>query len=145
MNWKFAFFFTLIAFIVLNCSPTQNIALDQSRTIKPSEISSFHPEITLTTGWVPYKDQKLVKTGKNEWKVVKEDGAKQGKVPILVVSFPESGDSILLDMNIENELLGKLIKHSVMTQEPIQRPFVDFFEKAKCSKCHPQHIELDFE
>ena len=41
------------------------------RTIILSEITSFHPEISITIGWVPYQDQKLVRNRKNEWKMVK--------------------------------------------------------------------------
>ena len=145
MNWRFAFFFVLIAFIVMNCSKTQKLAADRSRMMQPADISSFHPEISIRLGWMPYQDQKLVQTGRNEWKIVKhESGDKAGAVPVIIVSYPESKDTILLDMNIENELLGKLIKHSSITQEPIKRPFTTFFEEAKCQKCHPEHIEVDF-
>ena len=144
MNWKFAFFFLLIAFIVVNCSKTQQqAAFDKSRMMQPSQISSFHPEIVLTVGWMPYQDQKLVQTGKNEWKIIEhQEGDKAGSVPVIVVSYPDSKDSILLDMNVKNELLGRLIKHSAITQEPITRPFTTFFEEAKCEKCHPDHIDL---
>lgn len=146
MNWRFAFFFVSVAFIVVNCSKTtQNLVQDRTRMMQPSQISSFHPEISITLGWVPYQDQKLVQTGRNEWKIVKhQEGDKARKVPVLVVNYPETKDSILLDMNIENELLGKLIKHSAITQEPIRRPFTTFFEEAKCQKCHPPHIKVDF-
>lgn len=114
--------------------------------MQPSEITSFHPEISVTVGWVPYQDQKLVRTGKNEWKMVKrENGGREGKAPVILVSYPKTRDSILLDMDITNELLGKLIKHSAITQEPIKRPFSAFFEEAQCKKCHPAHIKLDFD
>lgn len=147
MNWRFAFFFLLIAFIVVNCNnASKDLAQSKSRTMQPGDITSFHPEISVTLGWVPYQDQKLVQTKKNEWKVVKhKSGDKAGKVPVILVSYPESKDSILLDMDIENELLGKLLKHSVITQEPIKRPFVTFFEKAKCQKCHPADLKVNFD
>ena len=147
MNWRFAFFFLLIAFIVVNCSKaTKRLAPDRTRTMQPNDITSFHPEITIKLGWVPYKDQQLVQTGKNEWKVVQHaEGDKAGKVPVLFVEYPDSEEPILLDMNIENQLLGKLIKHSAITQEPIKRPFVEFFEDAKCQKCHPADVKVNFD
>ncbi|MCB0586989.1 MAG: hypothetical protein KDD06_16915 [Phaeodactylibacter sp.] len=147
MTWRFAFFFLLIAFIVINCSEPRQMVTDRAgRTMHPSEISSFHPEMSITIGWVPYQDQKLVRTGKNEWEMVKrQSGDKKGAAPVILVTYPQSKDSILLDMDIKNELLGKLIKHSAMTQEPIKRPFSTFFEEAKCRKCHPSNIPLPFD
>lgn len=146
MTWRIAFFFLLIAFIVLNCGETKQMTATSSigRSMQPSEIASFHPEIKIAIGWVPYQDQKLVRTGKNEWKMMKrEPEDREGKAPVILVTYPQSRDSILLDMDITNELLGKLIKHSAMTQEPIKRPFTTFFEEAQCKKCHPAHIKLD--
>lgn len=147
MTWRIAFFFLLIAFIVFNCGETRQLAAtSDSRIMHPSEISSFHPEISITVGWVPYQNQKLVRTGRNEWKMVKrQPDDREGKVPVILVSYPQSRDSIILDMDITNELLGKLIKHSAITQEPIKRPFSTFFEEAQCKKCHPAHIKLDFD
>jgi hypothetical protein len=146
MTWRFAFFFLLIAFIVTNCSKTQQMATDRSRMMQPSKISSFHPEIKLAIGWMPYQDQKLVQTGRNEWRIVQhQDDDRAGAIPVLMVTYPESGDSILLDMNMENELLGKLIKHSAMTQMPIRRPFSTFFEEAQCQNCHPGDVKVDFD
>ncbi|MCB0558530.1 MAG: hypothetical protein H6573_15025 [Lewinellaceae bacterium] len=146
MTWRFAFFFLLIAFVVVNCGETKELTSTtmNGRTMQPSEITSFHPEISITIGWVPYQDQKLVRTAKNEWKMVKrQSDDKVGSAPVILVSYPRSRDTILLDMDITNELLGKLIKHSAMTQEPIKRPFTTFFEEAQCKKCHPAHIKLD--
>lgn len=146
MTWRFAFFFMLIAFIVTNCSKTQQVATDRSRMMQPSQISSFHPEIKLAIGWMPYQDQKLVQTDRNEWRIVEhQDDDRAGAIPVLMVTYPESGDSILLDMNMENALLGKLIKHSAMTQMPIRRPFSTFFEEAQCQNCHPGDVKVDFD
>ena len=146
MNWKLAFFSLLIVFTIVNCSKsTLVMAPDRARSMQPNDISNFHTEISVKLGWVPYQDQQLVQTEKREWKVVKNPAnASSGKVPVLYVQSP-GADPILLDMNIKNEILGKLIKHSAITQEPIRRPFVDFFEEAKCQKCHPEDIEVDFE
>lgn len=101
--------------------------------------------MTLNIGWVPYRDQKLVKTGKNEWKIVKTEDGKQGAVPFILVNYAGSNDTLFLDMNMDNAMLGKLIKHSLMTQEPIKRPFTEFFETASCQRCHPAEVKVDFE
>ena len=146
MNWKYAFFILLIAFVIYNCGTTkETVAEDRVRMMQPNDISSFHPEMTIKLGWVPYQNQKLVQNGRNEWKVVKEaEDQKEGKVPVLLVSHPSIGDSILLDMNIKNEILGKLIKHSAITMQPITRPFTEYFENAKCQNCHPEDVKVDF-
>jgi hypothetical protein len=145
MKWKHAFFFLLIAFVVVNCSRTKGLVLENSRTTSPAEIFSYHSPMTVKVGWMPYQNHRIVKTGKNEWKIVESnDEVFQGNAPVILVTY-ESGDSILLDMNIENELLGKLVKHSAMTQMPISRPFNAYFENAKCQNCHPQYKEVDFD
>ncbi|NND35434.1 MAG: hypothetical protein HKN76_22795 [Saprospiraceae bacterium] len=144
-SWRYAFFLLLIASFVINCSQTKELAEMRSRVISPSDITNFHPEMSIKIGWVPYKNQKLVQTDRNEWKIVAHDtGDKAGYIPTMVITYPESGDSTMLDMGIKNELLGKLIKHSAMTMEPIRRPFVEFFEEAKCQKCHPADVKVDF-
>jgi hypothetical protein len=56
-----------------------------------------------------------------------------------------SKDTIWIDMNTDTELLGRLVKHSLMTQEPIQRPYTNFFEVASCEKCHPAHVKVEFD
>lgn len=144
MRWKMMFFFSVIVFIVYNCSPSKEMVADRSRILQPSQISTFHPAVSISVGWVPYEDQKLVRTGKNEWKIeqLKEGEGKSSSVPVLFIQNEGYQDTILLDMNIDNELLGRLIKHSVMTQQPIQRPFTTFFEYAKCESCHPEDIKL---
>lgn len=145
MKWRTAFFLLLVAFVVVNCSKTKELAGDRSRLLSPKEITSFHTDVTVTVGWIPYQDTKLVQTGDNEWKIMKrEQVSEKGASPIIVVTYPGSKDTLLLDMNIENEILGKLIKHSVMTQVPISRPFTTFFNEAKCQTCHPAHIDVDF-
>jgi hypothetical protein len=145
MKWKHAFFFILIAFVVINCSKTKKLVVNNTRTFSPKEIFSFHKEMNVKVGWMPYQNHRVVKTGENNWKIIESnDEIFQGNAPVILVTYA-SGDSILLDMNIENELLGKLIKHSAMTQQPITRPFNAYLEKAKCDSCHPQYKEVNFE
>jgi len=145
ISWRYAFFMLLIASVVINCSRTKQATELRNRIISPLDIQNFHPEINIKIGWVPYQNQKLVQTGKNEWKIVPHgEGDKVGQIPTMVVSYPESDEAIVLDMNIKNELLGKLIKHSAMTMQPIRRPFVEYFEEAKCQSCHPSDVKVDF-
>jgi len=145
ISWRYAFFMLLIAFVVINCSRVKHATEPRNRIISPMDIKNFHPEINIKIGWVPYQNQKLVQTGKNEWKIVPHaDGDGVGQIPSMVITYPESGESIVLDMNIKNELLGKLIKHSAMTMAPIRRPFIEFFEETKCQSCHPEDVKVDF-
>ncbi len=144
-SWKYAFFMLLIASVVVNCSRTKQATEVKNRMVSPSMISNYHPAMNVKIGWVPYKNQKVVQTGKNEWKIVAhEEDDKMGFIPTMVITYPDSGDSTILDMNVKNELLGKLIKHSAMTMQPIRRPFVEFFEEAKCQNCHPPDVKVDF-
>ncbi len=145
MTWKKSFFFMVVFFLIYNCSPSKYLVVDKSRTLKTNDISSFHTSLSVTVGWIPYQDQKVIQTGKNEWKVVKSEEEEGSSLPMLVISYPETQDSLLLTMATENEVLGKLIKHSLMTQEQISTPYTDFFERAKCQKCHPEHIKIPFE
>jgi hypothetical protein len=39
-------------------------------------------------------------------------------------------------------LLGKLIKQSLMTQQPISDPFSIFLEESDCTTCHPSDIKI---
>lgn len=145
MKWKHAFFFVVIAFVVVNCSKTRTLVVENTRTTRPEEIFSYHQEMKVQVGWMPYQNHRVIQTGDNEWKIVKStETIFQGNAPVILISYP-TGDSILLDMNIKNELLGKLIKHSAMTQKPISRPFTAFMEEAKCQSCHPQYKEVDFD
>ena len=146
MKWKAIAMFLFIALIVMNCGQSKELTLERSRTINPSDLSSIHPGVSLTVGWMPYQSHKLVQTGDHEWKIVKNESDDNGGMsPIIMVTYPGIPDTMYLDMNIDNELLGKLIKHSAITQQRISRPFATFFENAKCETCHPKHIKIDFD
>lgn len=136
----------MVVLFIFTCKQTMQLTPSRAMHLSPNEVTSYHEQVTLKVGWVPYQEDKLVMTGENEWKIVKhteEDAS--GFVPMILLMSPNSTDSIWLDMEIDNELLGKLVKHSIITQEPIQRPFSEYFEVAKCSNCHPSHIKIDFE
>ena len=115
----------------------RELAETKVRNIKPEDVRSFHEPLEITVAWYPYEDLSYKQTSDNEWKVVKNENGNKGAVPVILIRYPETGDSIWLDMNIKSEDLGMLLKHSLMTQEPIKRPFSEFLEVATCTKCHP--------
>ena len=145
MKWKIAFFALLFLIIIGNCNRnvSREITVENLREFAPGDISSFHPELRVSVGWAPYEEKEMVPAGRNKWLVLNgHDAGRTGLMPFLMVTYPKTKDSIYLDMEISNELLGKLIKHSAMTQVPIARPFTSFFDNARCEKCHPPHIRL---
>jgi hypothetical protein len=147
MNISNLTFMAVIAVIIFTCTQTGELQPSRVMQVQPSEVSAFHQPVSVQVGWFPYREHRLVRTGRDEWQVVKnEDGsAKTGAVPQILIRYPRSSDSLWVDMNIDNALLGKLIKHTIMTEAPITRPFSEYMEVASCSKCHPSDIEIDFE
>ena len=144
MKLKYIFYASLISFIVVTCKSSKDLVPIKARTIVPSEVSSYHNPANMKIGWVPYKDLELKRTGKDNWVVVKSDSSKQGAIPVILITYPVSGDSIWLDMNTDNEVLGRLMKHTMMTQIPISMPVGEYLEEAKCSKCHPSDVDKGF-
>lgn len=144
MKMRFILALAATIFLFVTCKQYKDISTGSVRQVRPSEIAAYHPPITLNIGWIPYQDQKLVQTGKNEWKIQKDESGKQGAIPVILVNYADQQDTIFLDMNMDNALLGKLIKHSLMTQEPIKRPFAEYFETASCQRCHPAEVKVDF-
>ena len=107
MNWKAIAMFLFIAIVVMNCGKTRELTLENSRTIDPGQVSSIHPNVSITVGWMPYQSNKLIQTGDYEWKIVKNDNDDTGGLsPIIMVTYPDAPDTLFLDMNIDNELLG---------------------------------------
>ncbi|MCB0496910.1 MAG: hypothetical protein KDC79_12300 [Cyclobacteriaceae bacterium] len=115
------------------------------RQIKPSEVMGYHDPMNLNIAWYPYEDLMLKQTKDNNWVVVKSDSTRKSAIPVILITYPGRPDSIWVQMDTENALLGKLIKHSLMTKEPIHEPFGEFFAEAKCTKCHPSNVIVDFE
>ena len=74
--------------------------------------------------------------------MVDTDTGRTSSIPVIMITYPASKDSIWIDINIKNELLAKLVKHSLMTQVPINVPFGDYLADAKCSKCHPSNVKV---
>ncbi len=145
MKTKHLFYFALLVFLVTMCKTQQELnEPPRVRQIKPEEVKGFHNPIEMTIAWYPYQDQSIKQTSKGTWKVVKSDG-KEGAVPVIMIKYPNSKDSLWLDMNTSNEVLGKLLKHSLMTQVPISRPYSNFLEEARCQNCHPADVKVNFD
>ena len=135
----------ILIFLIVTCSTKRDLALTSVRQLEPNKVSSYHDPIHLTIAWYPYENQQFERTSKDEWRIVKSDSTQTGTMPVILIEYPLSRDSIWLDMNTESEMLGKLLKHSLMTQEPIKRPFNDFFQSASCTKCHPSDLKVNFD
>ncbi len=127
------------------CKPQKSLVPSLVRTVKPDEVVRYHKPLNVRIAWYPYENQGLIKTGDDSYKIVKDDSAKTGAIPAILITYPDTQDSIWLDMGTRNETLGKLLKHSIMTQEPITRPFDKYLETASCTKCHPKNVEVDFD
>ncbi len=134
---------SIVLFLISACKTQMDVTPEKVRQVRPKEVSGFHTPIQLNIAWYPYKDLTLKRTGDNQWKVVQGDSSQSGEIPVILITYPDSRDSLWLEMNTSNELLGRLIKHSLMTQMPIQEPIGNFLEAAKCQSCHPAEIEAD--
>ena len=145
MKMKLILLLFVSTLLFTTCSQTKDLVPTRTRQLSPAEISSYHQPVQLQVAWVPYENKSLVQTGKNEWKIIEETDGGTGAVPVLMVLYPDGRDTLWLDMNTENALLGKLVKHTLMTEEPIKRPFSEYFEVASCGKCHPSHVEINME
>ena len=148
MRWNIAIAVIITIGLLAQCSTTSEVPQSEARVkqIQSSDVEAYHDPVQLQIAWVPYTAHSLKLTGKNEWKVVKDDSKDTSSaLPMIMLTYPGSTDTLWLDMNTDNELLGRLLKHSLMTQQPITRPFTNYIEIAKCSSCHPKHIEIPFQ
>ena len=147
MNRKILLYVSILIFVVATCKTVQQDEVEppRMRQVKPGEVAGYHSPIEMTIAWLPYKDLALKRTADDDWQVVKSDTTRSGLTPVILIRYPDRQDSVWLDMNTESAMLGKLIKHSLMTQEAIKFPYGSFLEEAKCTKCHPSDIKVDFE
>ncbi len=143
---KYITLFILFAFalLVATCTSTKVVAPPTARQLSPNEVKGYHAPVEMKIAWFPYKNLMLKQTKANNWVVVQSDSTRQGAIPVIMVTYPETGDSIWIEMDTKNELLGKLIKHTLMTQQPITEPFGEYFATAKCTNCHPADVPVDF-
>ncbi len=100
--------------------------------------------MNMQIAWIPYKSLKLKETKKHNWVVIEDDSGKESALPMIMITSPSSSDTVWVQMSTKNDLLGKLVKHSLMTQVPIKRPYEEYFEQAKCTSCHPSDVKVDF-
>jgi hypothetical protein len=134
-----------IGIFIITCT-TSKVAVESSgRQIRPSDVKGYHSPVSMRIAWFPYNDLTIKKRSDNDWVVVKNDStAKKGAMPVILVDYLNGTDSVWINMNTDNETLGKLIKHTLMTEEPIKKPFASYFEISKCGKCHPAEIDKGF-
>lgn len=145
MRFLKLFIIIFASITVITCTSTKHMEPSKARQLKPSEVRGYHKPIEMKIAWFPYEEIELKKTKENHWVMVNSDSAKSSAIPVIMVTYPDSNDSIWIDMNIKNEILGKLVKHTLMTQVPIFEPYGDYLEAAQCSKCHPSNIKVNFD
>ena len=122
-----------LGILVVTCSTTkQPMDPMRARQLKPSEVRGYHNAVEMKIAWFPYEELVLKKTKENNWVMVDSDTGRVRAIPVII------------DMNIKNQLLGKLLKHTLMTQQPITEPFSEYFANAKCTKCHPSNVKVNF-
>lgn len=115
------------------------------RQIRPADVAGYHSPVQMRIAWYPYRNLSVKQRATNEWVVVQDsDANKEGFIPVILIDYMNHTDSIWLEMNTDNETLGKLIKHTLMTEKPISKPFSSYFEIASCTPCHPAEIERGF-
>lgn len=134
----------MIAF--LYCSKSKDVLDDtpRVRSFKEWKAEYFHHPIEVKVGWYPYEEEEIIKTGRHQYSIQKSDTSEfAGSMPVIVLTYPDSTQPIYFGMDIDNELLGRLIKQSLMTQQPATEPLSAFLEDADCSTCHPPDIEIN--
>ena len=134
-----------LAIVTIKCAAPKEVAPPTAKQLSPSEISAYHKPIQMQIAWMPYKSLELKQTKKNNWVMVESDHPKESALPIIMVTYPATNDTVWVQMNTKNDLLGKLIKHSLMTQQPIKKPYKEYFEVAQCGSCHPSDVKVNFD
>jgi len=145
MRSKFLPYFCIV--LLLGCASSKPQSPDSRvriKRFKESNPTGFHKEVEMKIGWLSYEAGK-VDDLHDSLSVINFDESQTvtGKVPVIILSYPDSSNTLTLVMNIDDALLGKLLKHSLMTEIPIKRPLSEFIKEADCSKCHPADIKLN--
>lgn len=136
----------LISTVMLNCAPAKKqFEPAQARHLSPSEISSYHNAVNMRIGWMPYEEIEYEQASDNRWVLLESDSTSSGLVPVIMITYPATGDSIWFNMNMKNATLGKLLKHTMMTQKPIYEPIETYLADAKCASCHPSDVKVNFD
>lgn len=129
--------------ILQACSPRQAMVRgDRIRSIPSMQATHHHRPITMQVGWIPYSEWTSSDSLAASRGEVTTDSIRFSEMPAIFVTYPDSADSFWLDPSIDDALLGRLIKHTLMTQQPITRPFDEYLLRATCQPCHPDRIPL---
>ena len=140
------FSLVFLGLVAITCKSTSNVVVPpKARQLNPDAVTVYHRPIEMRIAWVPYNNLALKQTKANNWVIVESDSAKAGAIPVIQVIYPVTADTVWVQMNTKNDLLGKLIKHSLMTQQPIYEPYSEYFEKASCGSCHPSDVKVSFD
>jgi hypothetical protein len=125
--------------LIINCSNNLRMKKEYPKIRKFSEWKSsrYHKVIQMKIGWYPYQQKELQRTNPSTWTVRNDSTISTGAAPIIILTYPDSDSTLWLNMDIDDALLGKLIKHSRMTEIPIKKPFENYLVEADCAKCHP--------
>ncbi len=134
--------FALLWIGIAGCSHTATKSETVSLRTVGSKAAFYHQPMGLKIGWYPYSEPAVYKLQNDVWNIVYSDTVKQGYVPVIVVNYTDESKTVWIDMNVDDAILGKLIKQSLMTQKPIRTPFNEFLEESSCSTCHPSRIPL---
>jgi hypothetical protein len=108
------------------------------KTVDTQHAEAVNQAVQLQVGWYPYSESELVQIGPNQYavrKIASQSGKKQH--PGIAVYYPSTGKTIWIDMDIDDATLGRLLKHSLMGDREIERPFRDFMQSSDCASCHP--------
>ncbi len=143
---KFIITFLMGMLIIVGCG--SNVQLEKKearmRKIDKWEGQNFHREIAMKVAWIPYNEGTMTETKDNQWSLSFPDSnAAEGMLPVMILSYPDSNHFVMIDLHMDNALLGNLIKHTLMTEAPIERPFMEYLKTSDCSKCHPPDIQLN--
>ena len=123
--------------MVTACSSKDVNKSPEVRNIEINEPTTFHNKVEIQVGWFPYQSKEVKKLDDNVWEIAKDDkDFSDGDMPVLIFSYPDSNRAIMLEMDTDNEFLGKLLKKTLMTRQPIKTPLQDYLKEADCFHQH---------
>jgi len=145
MNYKLVLAILALGVLALNCKAPKEVPAPKLRTLSPAEVTSYHMPVNMQVAWVPYENLEVKMDKNNNWVIVESKDPKKSVIPVMLITYPATGDSVWVQMDTRSDLLGQLIKHTLMTQKPITEPFDAYLADAACSSCHPADVKVNFE
>jgi hypothetical protein len=145
MNYKLILAILALGVLALNCNAPKEVPTPKLRTLSPAEVTSYHMPVNMQVAWVPYENLEVKMDKNNNWVIVESKDPKKSVIPVMLITYPATGDSVWVQMDTRSDLLGQLIKHTLMTQKPITEPFDAYLADAACSSCHPADVKVNFE